>query len=351
MTLLQQTCAAIVPADETAAAQAQARLDAKTKPRGSLGRLEELAVRLAAAYGTADPPLPAAAVLVLAADHGVAAEGVSAYPAAVTGQMVANFLAGGAAINVLARQQGVPVVVADLGILQPVPAPGLRQYRQGPGTANFTRGPAMSPEAAAGALEAGIRLADEQHAAGVRLLGVGEMGIGNSTAASGLTAVLTGRPAAEVTGRGTGVNDEGLRNKVAVIERALRINRPDPADALDVVAKLGGFEIAGLAGVLLGAAARRLPVVLDGFITGAAALVAAGLCPTVKDYLIAGHRSVEPGHVAALGHLGLRPLLELDLRLGEGTGAVLALHLAQAALRVLREMATFAAAGVTDAGA
>ncbi len=351
MTWLEQTCAAVTPVDADAAARAQTRLDSKTKPRGSLGRLEELACRLAAVYRTADPALPAKAVVVMAADHGVAEEGVSAYPQEVTTQMVKNFLTGGAAINVLARQQGARVIVADLGTKCPVQLSQVRDCRLGPGTANFTRGPAMSRDMAVRAVEAGIRLAGELVADGIGLVGVGDMGIGNTTASSAMTAVLTGEPPERVTGRGTGIDEQRRRHKVEAIERALRVNRPDPADALDVLAKVGGFEIAGLAGVILGAAAHRVPVLLDGFITGAAALAASGLCSPSRDYLVASHRSVEPGHEAVLRHLGLRPLLDLDLRLGEGTGAVLAMSLAEAALRILREMATFEAAGVTDAGA
>ncbi len=351
MTLLGRTLAAISPADRDAAVRAQARLDRKTKPRRSLGRLEELACRLAAVYGTEDPPLPAKAVIVMAADHGVAEEGVSAYPQEVTGQMVKNFVAGGAAINVLARQQGARVVVADLGTREPVALPQVRDYRLGPGTANFTRGPAMSRATVVRALEVGIGLAEEFSAAGIGLLGVGDMGIGNTTAASALAAVLCGERPARVTGHGTGIDDERLRLKVDAVERALRINSPDPDDALDVLAKVGGFEIAGLAGVMLGAAARRIPVLLDGFITGAAALAAVRLCPELRPYLVASHRSVEPGHGAVLGDLWQVPLLDLNLRLGEGTGAVLAMGLADAALRILREMTTFEAAGVTDAGA
>jgi nicotinate-nucleotide--dimethylbenzimidazole phosphoribosyltransferase len=351
VTLLEQTLAAVVPVDHAAAELARGRLDRKTKPRRSLGRLEDLAIRLAAIYRTADPALPAKAVVVMAADHGIAEEGVSAYPQEVTAQMVLNFAAGGAAINVLARQQGARVVVANLGTRQPVEAPAVRDCRLGPGTANFTRGPAMARATAVRALETGIRLADELAADGVGLLGVGDMGIGNTTAASAITAVLGGDDPARVTGRGTGIDEDRLRHKVQVVERALEVNRPDPADALDVLAKVGGFEIAGLAGVVLGAAARRVPVVLDGFITGAAALAAVRLRENVRHYLIASHRSVEPGHAAVLGELGAEALFDLRMRLGEGTGAVLAMGLAEAALRILREMATFEAAGVTDAGA
>jgi nicotinate-nucleotide--dimethylbenzimidazole phosphoribosyltransferase len=351
MTFLEQTLTAIVPVDHAAAEQACNRLDRKTKPRRSLGRLEDLACRLAAIYRTADPAPPARAVVVMAADHGVAEEGVSAYPQEVTAQMVMNFAAGGAAINVLARQQEARVIVANMGTRRPVDLPAVRDYRLGPGTANFARGPAMTRATAVSAVETGIRLAEELAADGIGLLGVGDMGIGNTTSASAITAVLGGDDPARVTGRGTGIDDARLRHKVRVVERALQINRPDPSDALDVLAKVGGFEIAGLAGVILGAAARRVPVVLDGFITGAAALAAVRLCPDANHYLIASHRSVEPGHAAVLGELGAEALFDLHMRLGEGTGAVLAMGLAEAALRILREMATFEAAGVTDAGA
>jgi nicotinate-nucleotide--dimethylbenzimidazole phosphoribosyltransferase len=350
--LLERTCAVVAPACRHAALQAQARMDSKTKPRGSLGRLEELACRLASIYGTPDPPLPRKAVVVMAADHGSAEEGVSAYPQEVTAQMVRNFATGGAAINVLARQQQAWVIVVDMGTKSPLEELGqVRSHRLGAGTANFTRGPAMRRECAVQALEFGITLATELHEAGVRLLAIGDMGIANSTAASAITASFLGLPPEQVTGRGTGVDDARLRRKVRVVGQALAINRPAPADALDVLAKIGGFEIAGLAGVILGAAARKMPVLLDGFITGAAALVAAGLCPTAREYLIASHRSAEPGHAFILGHLDLRPLFDLHMRLGEGTGAVLAMNLVEASLRLLGEMATFESAGVTDAGA
>ncbi len=352
MSLLQRTCASVVPACRAAAVQAQARMDGKTKPRGSLGRLEDLACRLASIGRTADPPLPIPAVVLMAADHGCAEEGVSAYPQEVTAQMVRTFAGGGAAINVLARQQQARVIVVDMGTKFPLDGvEGVRSGRLGPGTANLARGPAMDRETAIRGLEYGIVLAAELHEAGAGVLAVGEMGIGNTTSASAVTAALLGQPPEQVTGRGTGIDDERLRRKAAVVARALAVNRPDPADALDVLAKVGGFEIAGLAGVVLGAAARKVPVVLDGFITGAAALAAAGLCPAARDYLVAAHRSAEPGHAFILRHLDLRPLLDLDMRLGEGTGAVLALNLVAASLRLLREMATFQTAGVTDAGA
>lgn len=353
MTSLSQTCAAIVLPCPVAAAQAQARLDNKTKPRGSLGRLEELACRLAGIYRTPLPEPPAKAVVVMAADHGVAVEGVSAYPQEVTGQMLRNFAAGGAAINVLASLQQARVIVVDMGSAEGVKGQGsaVRDHRLGPGTANFRRGPAMSREIAIRSVEIGIALVRELHEVGVGMLAVGEMGIANTTAASAITAVLLDQPAERVTGRGTGVDGERLQHKIHTINDALAIHRPNPAEPLDVLAKVGGFEIGGLAGVMLGAAACKMAVVLDGFITGAAALIAAALCPTVREYLIAAHRSPEPGHTLILQHLGLRPLLDLEMRLGEGTGAVLALNIPEASLRLLRDMATFVAAGVTDAGA
>ncbi|MCK6530179.1 nicotinate-nucleotide--dimethylbenzimidazole phosphoribosyltransferase [Myxococcota bacterium] len=348
---LESLLALVPPADEGASEAARRAMDQKTKPRGSLGRLESLACRLAASQGTASPRVASPVVVVMAADHGVAARGVSAYPPEVTFQMVLNFVRGGAAINVIARQAGARVVVADLGVAVPVENPGVEDLRLGPGTADFTAGPAMDRATAArgvlqGAVLAG-RLADE----GADLICTGEMGIGNTTSSSALAAVLTGAPVREVVGRGTGVDASGLARKVAAIEAGIAVNAPDPADPLGVLAALGGFEIAGLAGLILGAAARRVPVVLDGFITGAAALVAARLCPRVVGHLVASHRSVEDGHRHVLRALGLAPLLDLDLRLGEGSGAALAIPLVQSAVRVLAEMATFGDAGVTDSGA
>ena len=351
MTLLEQTLAAIPEPDLAAAAEAQRRLDAKTKPRGSLGRLEELACVLAAVQRTPSPRAASKAVVVMAADHGVADEGVSAYPQEVTAQMVANFARGGAAINVLARQAGARVVVVDMGMKAPVAGlPGVLDRRVGPGTRNLARGPAMARDEAVRAMEAGIAVAADLAADGVDVVAIGEMGIANSTAASALTAALTGAPPADVTGRGTGIDEAAHRRKIDVVRRALAANRVDPADPLGTLAALGGFEIAGLAGVVLGAAARRVPIVVDGFIASAGALAAARLAPRAAGALVAAHRSVEAGHAAVLRALDLRPLLELDLRLGEGTGAALALHLVDAAARVVAEMATFDAAGVTDAG-
>ncbi|HXQ24756.1 MAG TPA: nicotinate-nucleotide--dimethylbenzimidazole phosphoribosyltransferase [Candidatus Acidoferrales bacterium] len=352
MSLLEDTCGAIAAVDRTVAIAAQRLLDNKTKPRGSLGRLEELACRVAAIRGTPAPALPVKAIVVMGADHGVAEEGVSAYPQEVTRQMLLNFARGGAAINVLARQAGARLTVVDVGVREPLPPlPEIRTRRIGPGTRNFVLGPAMSRDQARAALECGIEIAQELIVEGLTLLGIGDMGIANTTAASALTAAFTGASVEAVTGRGTGIDDAGLQHKIDVIGRALTINRPDAGDALDVVAKLGGFEIAGLAGVVLGCAAGRTPVMLDGFITGAAALVAARLHPDVAGYLLASHQSVEAGHGVILRALGQQPLLDLGLRLGEGTGAALAMPLVDAALHILHDMATFAAAGVSDSGA
>jgi nicotinate-nucleotide--dimethylbenzimidazole phosphoribosyltransferase len=329
-----------------AAAAAQRHLDTLTKPPGSLGRLEELAVRWSALTGR-PPRVSTPVIFTLAADHGVVAEGVSAYPQSVTAQMVENFLQGGAAVNVLARLAGARVVVADFGVATPLGTPdGLVVRRLAAGTRNMARGPAMTAELALAAVEAGAALAEEAIAGGADLLGTGEMGIGNTTAASAITAAITGAAPEAVTGRGTGVDDAGWRRKVAVVRRALEVNGPDPGDGLDVLAKVGGLEIAGLAGVILAGAAHRVPVALDGFIAGAAALVAVALAPDARHALFASHRSAEPGHALALRHLDLEPYLALDMRLGEGTGAALFIHLARAAAAIYADMATFKSAGV-----
>jgi nicotinate-nucleotide--dimethylbenzimidazole phosphoribosyltransferase len=348
--LLSRLLDAIAPASPAAEAPARRHLDALTKPPGSLGRLEDLAARLAALRGGA-PRVEQPVVFTFAADHGVVAEGVSAYPQVVTAQMVENFLRGGAAINVLARQAGARVVVADFGIAGPVAAPeGLVRCPLGAGTANMARGPAMSVAQAVQGIEAGARLALAAIDEGADLLATGEMGIGNTTAASAITAAVTGAPVETVTGRGTGVDDATWRRKVATVRRALAVNAPDPADPLGVLARVGGFEIAGLAGVVLAGAARRVPVVLDGFISGAAGLVALGLALAAHAAVFASHRSAEPGHDVALRHMDLEPYLDLGLRLGEGTGAALFVHLARAAALIYGEMATFKSAGVDGPG-
>ncbi|MEA2828812.1 MAG: nicotinate-nucleotide--dimethylbenzimidazole phosphoribosyltransferase [Actinomycetota bacterium] len=325
--------------------------DRLTKPRGALGRLEPLGIRLAGIAGVCPPPVPApAAVAVFAGDHGVLAQGVSPWPQEVTAQMVANFLAGGAAINVIARQTGAEVVVVDVGVAGVLDeAPGLLRRKVRRGTADFTATTAMSPDEARDALDVGAEVAADLVAGGAKCLVTGEMGIGNTTPAAALIAALTGRPAAEVTGRGTGIDDATLARKVAVVEAALaRHAVAIAAGPRATLAALGGLEIAALAGFIVGGAAARVPVVIDGVIADAALLVAIRLAPGVLPFCIAGHRSSEPGATAVLAHLGLEPLLDLGLRLGEGSGACLALPVVEAAARVLREMATFDSAGVSE---
>ena len=346
MSALARLVAAVHPVDGRLAVQARARLDGLTKPRGSLGRLEELAARVVVITGELMPRIEAPVIFTLAGDHGVATEGVSAYPQAVTAQMVENFARGGAGVNVLARHVGARVVVADLGVAAP-PAdhPAIVRRRVADGTRSITEGPAMTRDEAVLAITAGAALVED---AAPDCVGTGEMGIGNSTVASALTAALTGADPAMVTGRGTGVTDDVWVRKVEAVRRALAVNRLDSGDALGVLAALGGLEIAGLVGVILAGAARRVPIVLDGFIATTAALVAARLAPATRDYLIAAHRSAEPGHQRLLEALGLTPYLELGMRLGEGTGAALGIGLVRAALACYREMATFEDAGVSE---
>ena len=349
MTRLAELLSAIAPPPPGGADAAERHLDSLTKPAGSLGRLEEIALRLALLRGGA-PEVRHPVIFTFAADHGVAAEGVSAYPQVVTAQMVENFLRGGAAVNVLARQAGARLVVADFGVAAPLErSERLVACPIGPGTANIAAGPAMEREQAVRAIETGAALAQQALDAGADLLATGEMGIGNTTVASAIAAALTGGAPERVTGRGTGVDDATLVRKVAVVRRALEVNQPDAGDGLDVLAKVGGFEIGGLVGVILAGAARRVPVVLDGFIAGSAALIAVALAPAARHALFAAHRSAEPGHALVLDHLGLTPYLDLSLRLGEGTGAALFIHLARAAALVWSEMATFKAAGVSSA--
>ncbi|MFC1906483.1 nicotinate-nucleotide--dimethylbenzimidazole phosphoribosyltransferase [Chloroflexota bacterium] len=335
--------------DGEAMAAAAARQEQLTKPLGSLGRLEEISVRLAGIQGKPLPEIKHKAIITMAGDHGVVAEGVSLWPQEVTAQMVYNFLGGGAAINVLARQIGARVVVVDMGVAADLePDAQLLSRKVGHGTANMAQGPAMTVEQAVQALEAGIEIVTGEANRGLDIVGTGDMGIGNTSASSAICAVITGKPVAEVTGRGTGVEGAQLAHKREVVEKALAVNKPDARQPLEVLAKVGGFEIGGLAGVMLAAAAQRIPVVIDGFISGAAALIATSLAPGVKEFLIAGHVSAEAGHRLLLGHLGLKPLLDLDMRLGEGTGAALGIFLAEAAARVLAEMPTFAEAGVSE---
>ncbi|OUC80474.1 nicotinate-nucleotide--dimethylbenzimidazole phosphoribosyltransferase [Streptosporangium minutum] len=405
MTILEQTVAAIRPADPAALAAARAHQDSLTKPRGALGVLEEVAVRLAGAAAVSPPPLPTpAALAIFAADHGVHARGVTPWPQEVTVQMVGNFLAGGAVANAFAAQVGASVTVVDVGVAADLPpAPGLTVSKVAYGTADLSVGPAMTAEQVVAALEAGIAVARELVDQGARCLVTGDMGIANTTASAALICAFTGKDAAAVTGRGTGVDDETLARKIEVVRQALRVNglagrreglpatgpangregadgqpvsagdlsgglpvgmgdlsgglpervegTPEDGRAvppLEVLAAVGGLEHAAIAGFVLGGAALGVPVILDGVIAGAAALAAAALAPAVVDHCVAGHRSAEPGHAAALDHLGLRPLVELELRLGEGTGGLLAHPLVCAAVRVMHEVATFDSAGVTD---
>jgi len=339
----------IRPLDEEAMGKARLRQDHLTKPRGSLGRLEELSIKIAGITGRVMPRIEQKAIVTMAGDHGVTAEGVSAYPQEVTAQMVYNFLRGGAGINVLARHIGARVVVVDMGVAADLePHPLLVSKKIAFGTRNMAKEPAMSRQQALRAIEAGIEVINEEVAKGLDIVGVGDMGIGNTTPSSAICAVITGEPVAKVTGRGTGIGDEQLASKVKVIETALALNRPDSKDAIDVLAKVGGFEIGGIVGVILGAVAQRIPVVVDGFIAGAAALIATRLCSKVRDYLIAAHVSAEIGHRAILDYLGLKPLLDLEMRLGEGTGAALAISIVEAAAKTLAEMATFADAGISE---
>jgi nicotinate-nucleotide--dimethylbenzimidazole phosphoribosyltransferase len=346
---LEQVLQRIKPLDEKAMAAARARQDTLTKPLGSLGRLEELSIKLAGIRGEPIPRINHKAIITMAADHGVAIEGVSAYPKEVTAQMVYNFLRGGAGINVLAKHVGARVIIVDMGVASDLePHPVLISNKIAYGTRNMALGPAMTREQAMKSIEAGIEIVEKEIEKGLDIVGTGDMGIGNTTPSSAITSVITGEPVVRVTGRGTGLDDRQLAHKEEAIEKALKVNQPNPDDAIGVLSRVGGFEIGGLSGVILGAAAHRVPVVVDGFISGAAALIAAALLPTVKNYLIAAHGSVEIGHKAVLKHLGLNPLLDFRLRLGEGTGAALGIFIVEAAARILAEMATFAEAGVSE---
>jgi nicotinate-nucleotide--dimethylbenzimidazole phosphoribosyltransferase len=349
--ILSQTTANIRPMDTTSMAKAKERQDMLTKPTGSLGRLEQLSIQIAGIQGRPIPQIKQKAVIVMAADHGVAARGTSAYPQEVTAQMVLNFLRGGAGINVISRQVGARVIIVDMGVAVKLEAnPGLLSRRIAAGTHDMSRGPAMTVAQAQQALETGIEIVTAEIKKGLDIVATGDMGIGNTTASSAICAIMTGKTIAEVTGRGTGLDNKQLQQKIRIINESIAFNKPESAKPLEVLAKVGGFEIGGLAGVILGAAAHRVPVVIDGFISGAAALIAAGLCPQSKDYMIAGHCSVEPGHKLLLQYLGLKPLLDMEMRLGEGTGAALAMSLAEISVRILNEMATFAEAGVSDKG-
>jgi len=349
MRRIEECVARIQDADARAMEDARGLQDTLTKPVGSLGKLESLSIRLAGIYRTSAPLIGRRVVFTMAADHGVTQEGVSAYPSEVTRQMVLNFARGGAAINVLARYAGADVRVVDMGVAGDEEWPQCIINRKvAKGTRSMCRGPAMTAEEARTCIETGIALAEDAVRDGYEALAIGDMGIGNTTAASAVTSVMTGRPVREVTGRGTGIDDARLNAKVAVIEKALSVNSPDGKNGLDVLSKVGGYEIGGMAGIVLGGASQRVPVFIDGFVSCSAALIAGAVSQKSVDYMVASHLSVEPGHSIALAHLGLVPILDLGMRLGEGTGAVLAFGVAEASCRILSEMATFETAGVSQ---
>ncbi len=337
----------IGPLDAGSMDAARQRLDSLTKPHGSLGRLEELYIRIAGITANPQPRPGRKVIVVMAGDHGVTEEGVSAFPSSVTPQMVRNFVSGGAAINVLARHAGAEVTVVDAGVAIDVPGPGYLRRNVRRGTASMCRGPAMTRDEAIRAITVGAEVARDEIEHGAVLMGTGDMGIGNTTASTAILCAITGLPAASLAGRGTGVDDAGLARKIAAVQRALEVNRPLSSDAVDILHKVGGLEIGALAGLILGAAALRTPAIIDGFISTTAACLAALLSPASRDYMISSHLSAEPGHRAALDVLGCSPLVSLDMRLGEGTGAALAMSLCDASLKIGAEMATFEEAGVS----
>ncbi len=351
--LIRSTVSDIRELDNKVMELAQARLDDLTKPQGSLGRLESLARQIAGITGRLDPDITKKLVIIMAADHGVVDEGTSAYPREVTPQMVYNFIRGGAGINVLSRHIGADVVIVDAGVAADIKIEGpskniLINKKIGYGTNNMAKGPAMAREQAESSVEAGISVAIDMIKKGYGIIGTGDMGIGNTTASSAIAACVCKVDAGIVTGYGTGIDEEGYKTKVEVIRNAIKLNKPDPSDGIDVLSKIGGFEIGGIAGVILGCAAKRVPVVIDGFISGAGALVAELLSPRSRDFMIASHSSVEKGHIVMLEKLALKPLFDFDMRLGEGTGAAIGISIAEASVKILNEMATFGEAGVSE---
>ena len=353
MTLLEQTCKEIFPQDSEFRDQARGRLEQLTMPHWALGDIMDLAIDLAGITRSMKPEVGRKVIVTMAGDHGVVAEGVSKFPAEVTPQMVHNIVSGGAGINALAAQAGADVVVVDIGVEADFPelsgADNFIDRKIAPGTNNIAAGPAMSIANARRAVETGIEIALDLEKS-YDVFGTGEMGIGNTTPSSAIAAVVTGKPVSELTGRGTGLDDQQLKNKIEIIDKILQINKPDPRNGLDILAKIGGYEIGGIAGLILGAAARKKPVVVDGFISTAGALIAYTLEPFIRDYIICSHRSVEPGHKYMQEILGCsRPLLDLNFRLGEGTGGALAMNIVEAARRVLTDVATFEEAAVAQA--
>lgn len=349
---IDEVLAAVGPVEMTYYAKAQVRLDNLTKPKGSLGRLEEIAMRIVAISGNLKPSLRRKVIFTMAGDHGVCEEGVSAYPQEVTPQMVYNFLRGGAGINVLARHVGAEVIVVDMGVKEKITAEGRKNFKDKKvnfGTRNFAREPAMTREEALKAIMGGMEVFQEAHTdKEINIIGVGDMGIGNTTPSSAIVAAITGEDTSLVTGRGTGIDDTSYNRKIEVIKKALSLHKPDPKDPIDVLSKVGGFEIGGIAGVILAAASKRVPVMVDGFIASCGALIAFEICPPVRDYLLFAHQSVEAGQLAILRRINQKPLLNLGMRLGEGTGAALGIGIAEAAIRIFNEMATFSEAGVSE---
>ncbi|MFC1919434.1 nicotinate-nucleotide--dimethylbenzimidazole phosphoribosyltransferase [Chloroflexota bacterium] len=350
MSKLSRIISEIQPLDEEAMHATRVRQNTLTKPLGSLGRLEELSVRVAGIKANPLPKIHNKAIMVMVADHGVVSDGVTPYPQEVTAQMVKNFLGGGAGINVLAGQIGARVVIVDIGVNAELPAHSkLLIKKVAKGTNSIAQCAAMTKQQAIDSIEVGINVLEGELSKGLDIVGTGDMGIGNTTASSAICAAITGESSQRITGRGTGIDDEMLAHKARIVNQSLEINRPNPEDALDVLSKVGGFEIGGIAGVILAGAAHRIPVVIDGFISGAGALIAIGLAPITREYLIAAHVSAEPGHRVLLNYLGLQPLLDLGMRLGEGTGACLGMYLTEAATRIVNDMATFKEAGVSEA--
>jgi nicotinate-nucleotide--dimethylbenzimidazole phosphoribosyltransferase len=350
MEKFKATVASIKPINREVMAKTQARLDDLTKPPGSLGVLEDIAKQIAGITGVVIPALPKKAAILMAGDHGIVEEGVAPFPQEVTPQMVLNFVNGGAAMSVLTRHEGMELHVVDVGVAADLPdVPNIIKRKVAYGTKNMAKGPAMSLEEAVKALEVGIEIAEEVINNGVGIIAIGEMGIGNTSPSTAIVAAFSKLPVKDVIGRGTGVSEERMGIKIAAIERALAVNQPDPEKPLELLAKIGGLEIAGLTGVILACAARQIPVVIDGFISGAAALVAAALVPNAKEYMLGSHLSQEPGHRVMLEHLGLKPILLMNMRLGEGTGAALAMNIVDASLKILHEMATFSQAGISGA--
>lgn len=349
MDKLKSVINGIEPLDRDAMQSAKKRQDFLTKPKESLGILEDLSIRVAGIVSSDLPVIKHKVIVTMAADHGVTAEQISAYPKEVTYQMVYNFVRGGAGINVLARQVGARVIVVDMGVAADINESNVVNKKINYGTKNFAKGSAMSFEEAIKSIEAGIDVIECELRNGIDIAGIGDMGIGNTTSASAVVAAITGEPVRNVTGYGTGIDSAVFERKVSVIEKALSLNKPNPKDPIDVLAKVGGFEIGGMVGCFLACARYRIPVLIDGFISGAAALIAAKLAPLAKEYMIAAHCSVEAGHKVVLNKIGLKPLLNLNMRLGEGTGAALGMFIVEAATRILAEMATFKDAGVSEA--